>query len=54
MNTRMTAYLVCDLVEIALWRRNFPKVVICHSNQGSLYSSSAYRTGSERINCAKA
>ncbi|TDT36175.1 transposase InsO family protein [Halospina denitrificans] len=43
MNTRMTADLVCDALEMALWRRNFPKGVICHSDQGSQYCSRAYR-----------
>lgn len=35
MNTRMTADLVCDSLEMALWRRNFPTGVICHSDQRS-------------------
>lgn len=28
MNTRMTADLVCDALEMALWRRNFPTGVV--------------------------
>ena len=39
----MTADLVCDALEMALWQRNFPKGVICHSDQGSQYCSRAYR-----------
>ena len=43
MNTRMTADLVCDALQMALWRRGFPKDVIVHSDQGSQYCSRAYR-----------
>ncbi len=43
MNTRMTADLVCDALEMALWRRNFPAGVICHSDRGSQYCSHAYQ-----------
>jgi len=43
MNTRMTADLVCDALEMALWRRCFPKGVIFHSDRGSQYCSHAYR-----------
>ena len=43
MNTRMTADLVCDALEMALWRRGFPNGVIVHSDRGSQYCSQAYR-----------
>lgn len=43
MNTRMTADLVCDALQMALWRRGFPRDVIVHSDRGSQYCSHAYR-----------
>lgn len=43
MGTRMTASLVCDALDMALWRRGFPKEVIVHSDRGSQYCSNAYR-----------
>jgi len=43
MSTRMTADLVCDALDMALWRRGFPKGVIVHSDRGSQYCSHAYR-----------
>ena len=44
MNSRMTADLVCDALTMALWRRQRPKHVIVHSDRGSQYCSTAYRT----------
>lgn len=43
MSTRMTAELVSDALEMALWRRNFPQGVIVHSDRGSQYCSHRYR-----------
>ena len=43
MNTHMTADLVCDALQMALWRRGFPKDVIVHSDQVSQYCSRVYR-----------
>ena len=43
MNERMTATLVCDALEMALWRRGRPRGVIVHSDRGSQYCSKAYR-----------
>ena len=40
---RMTAALVCDALIMALWRRQMPKGVIVHSDQGSQYCSAAYQ-----------
>ena len=35
MSERMTADLVCDALQMALWRRKMPKGVIVHSDRGS-------------------
>lgn len=43
MSTKMTAELVCNALEVALWRRNFPQRVIVHSDRGSQYCSHLYR-----------
>ena len=43
MGTRMTADLVCEALQMALWRRGFPKQTIIHSDRGSQYCSAAYR-----------
>lgn len=43
MGTRMTADLVCDALQMALWRRGFPAGTIIHSDRGSQYCSTAYR-----------
>ena len=40
---RMTADLVCQALQMALWRRNMPKGVILHSDRGSQYCSAAYQ-----------
>jgi transposase InsO family protein len=39
----MTADLVCDALQMAIFRRNRPKGVIVHSDRGSQYCSHAYR-----------
>jgi transposase InsO family protein len=43
MSTRMTSGLVCDALNMALWRRGKPKGVLIHSDRGSQYCSHAYR-----------
>ncbi len=43
MSERMTARLVCDALQMALWRRKRPSGVIVHSDRGSQYCSSAHR-----------
>ena len=44
MSERMTAYLVGDALQMALWSRKMPKGVIVHSDRGSQYCSSLYRS----------
>ena len=43
MSERMTADLVCNALQMALWRRRMPKKVIVHSDRGSQYCSTPYR-----------
>jgi putative transposase len=43
MSERMTAHLVCDALQMALWRRRMPTGVIVHSDRGSQYCSGAYQ-----------
>ncbi len=43
MDKRMKAGLVCDALQMALWRRRTPKGVIVHSDRGSRYCSKLYR-----------
>lgn len=43
MDKRMHARLVCDALEMALWRRKRPAGVIVHSDRGSQYCSGAYQ-----------
>jgi putative transposase len=43
MSERMTAQLVCDALQMALWRRGMPTGVIVHSDRGSQYCSAAYQ-----------
>lgn len=42
MRERMTAELVVDALQMALWRRQMPKGVIVHSDRGSQYCSALY------------
>jgi transposase InsO family protein len=39
----MTADLICQALQMALWRRKMPKGVILHSERGSQYCSAAYQ-----------
>jgi transposase InsO family protein len=43
MSERMTAKLVCDALQMALWRRKRPRGVIVHSDRGSQYCSGDYQ-----------
>lgn len=43
MSNRMTKDLVCNALMMALWRRNFPKKVIVHTDRGSQYCSDKYQ-----------
>jgi len=43
MDKRMKAELVCNALEMALYRRNYPKNVIMHTDRGSQYCSNKYR-----------
>ena len=44
MSERMTADLVGDALQMALWRRKIPKGVIVHSDRGSQYCSILYQS----------
>jgi putative transposase len=39
MDKRMKADLVCDALQMALWRRHMPKGVVVHSDRGGRYCS---------------
>ena len=41
MSERMTATLVCDALQMTLWRRKIPTGVIVHSDRGSQYCDAA-------------
>jgi transposase InsO family protein len=43
MSERMTADLVCDALQMAVFKRKRPKGVIVHSDRGNQYCSHAYR-----------
>lgn len=43
MGERMTAKLVCDALQMALWRRKMPTGVMVHSDRGSQYCSADYQ-----------
>lgn len=43
MSERMTASLVCNALTMALWRRQFPRGVIMHTDRGSQYCSNDYQ-----------
>ncbi len=43
MDKRMKAGLVCDALQMALWRRRMRKGVIVHSDRGSQYCSKLYQ-----------
>ena len=43
MDKTMTAQLVCDALQMALWRRKRPQGVIVHTDRGSQYCSRRYQ-----------
>lgn len=43
MDSNMEKSLVCNALNMALWRRRFPKGVIIHSDRGSQYCSHEYQ-----------
>ncbi|WP_146551275.1 IS3 family transposase [Rummeliibacillus sp. SL167] len=43
--------LVMDVLKTALEARNYPKDIIVHSDQGSVYTSYAYQNLLEKMNC---
>lgn len=43
MAERMNAKLVCDALQMALWRRKRPRGVIVHSDRGSQYCGNDYQ-----------
>ena len=43
MNSRMKAQLVCDALQMAIWRRRPAEGLIHHSDQGSQYATKAFR-----------
>ena len=43
MEATMSRQLVCKALMMALWRRGFPRNVICHSDRGSQYCSRDYQ-----------
>lgn len=50
MSPRMTAQLVCDALQMALWRRKRPENVIVHSDRGGQYCSADYQALLKRHN----
>jgi len=43
IQSTMTRELVCNALMMALWRREFPRDVLCHSDRGSQYCSEDYQ-----------
>jgi putative transposase len=43
MADNMSRHLVCNALMMALWRRGFPRGVICHSDRGLQYCSNDYQ-----------
>ena len=54
MSERMTTALVCDALQMALWRRKIPVGVIVHSDRGSQYCARAYQDllTSHQLHCS--
>ena len=44
MSERMTTDLVCNALQMALWRRHLPRGVIVHSDRGSQYCAGTYQS----------
>ena len=43
LSNRINKELVCNALQMALWRRRFPKGVIVHTDRGSQYCSKKYQ-----------
>ncbi|BEQ14785.1 transposase [Desulfoferula mesophila] len=43
MDKRMKAKIVCDALQMALWRRKMPRGMMVHSDRGSQYCSKQYQ-----------
>jgi len=43
LSARMTATLVCDALQMALWRRHRPRGVLVHTDRGARYCSTRYQ-----------
>lgn len=43
LSNRINKELVCNALQMALWRRGFPKDVIVHTDRGSQYCSNKYQ-----------
>ena len=43
ISSRMHSQLVCDALTMAIWNRQPPKGLICHSDRGSQYASKKYK-----------
>jgi len=43
LSNRINQELVCNALQMALWRRGFPKGVIVHTDRGSQYCSNKYQ-----------
>lgn len=43
LSNRINKELVCNALQMALWRRGFPKGVIVHTDRGSQYCSKKYQ-----------
>ncbi len=48
------AQLVCEALQMALWRRNLPTRVVLHSDRGGHYCSNAYQDliGKQQVICS--
>ena len=54
MSPRMTVRLACDALQMALWRRKRPEIVIVHTDRGGQYCSDDYQRLLKRHNlCGK-
>lgn len=50
MSSRMTAKLVCNALQMALWRRKCPENIIVHTDRGGQYCSADYQVLLKRYN----
>lgn len=54
MSERMTATLVCDALQMAVWRRKMPTGVIVHSDRGNQYCFHDYQRliATHKLHCS--